>query len=271
MGPSIADSAEWTAGESNPDLRRAMPVSSRWTSSPFEERNRPGAYRPIPPIEGPPENRTRSPSLPRRCAAGTPADRLPGSRPGRTRTCAILYVRQASSPLDDGTRFGRVARVGVEPTGTRLSTWPRCQLAYRAVNTDGCGSGSRTSASERMKLGRAPAHPQSQAPVSSRARRTYEARPGTCPPGGSSRRGEIRTPTPRGHVRLRPARLPVPPPGESRSGPCGNRTRLSSLRGWCPVPIDERTVIRGTPVGGEGVEPSAFRLTTRWQRFYRPP
>src|SRR3954466_1368126 len=43
--------------------------------------------------------------------------------------------------------------------------------------------------------------------------------------------GEIRTPTPRGHVRLRPARLPVPPPGASSSGPCGNRTRLVSLRG----------------------------------------
>jgi len=25
------------------------------------------------------------------------------------------------------------------------------------------------------------------------------------------------------------------------------------------------------PVGGEGVEPSAFRLTTLGQRFYRPP
>ena len=47
----------------------------------------------------------RSPSLPRRCAAGTPADRLIESRPGRTRTCAILLVRQASSPLDDGTSF----------------------------------------------------------------------------------------------------------------------------------------------------------------------
>src|SRR3954468_17142967 len=56
------------------------------------------------------------------------------------------------------------ARVGVEPTGTRLSTWPRCQLAYRAVNTDSCGSGSRTSASERMKLGRAPAHPRVPGP-----------------------------------------------------------------------------------------------------------
>ena len=132
MGPSITDPVEWTAGESNPDLRRAMPVSSRWTSSPFEERNRPGAYRPIPPIEGPPENRTRSPSLPRRCAAGTPADRLPASRPGRTRTCAILLVRQASSPLDDGT-IQKVAEVGVEPTGTSLSDWRLCQFAYPAI------------------------------------------------------------------------------------------------------------------------------------------
>ena len=29
------------------------------------------------------------------------------SRPGRTRTCAILFVRQASSPLDDGTICGQ--------------------------------------------------------------------------------------------------------------------------------------------------------------------
>ena len=32
---------QWTAGESNPDLRRAMPASSRWTSSPIRE-NEPG-------------------------------------------------------------------------------------------------------------------------------------------------------------------------------------------------------------------------------------
>jgi hypothetical protein len=79
-----------------------------------------------------------------------------------------------------------VARVGVEPTGTRLRappegwSWPRCRLAYRAVNAGSCGSGSRTSASERMKLGRAPAHPQSQAPVPSRADRPHEGQPGTC-------------------------------------------------------------------------------------------
>ena len=132
MGPSIIACRQWTAGESNPDLRRAMPVSSRWTSSPFEKRNQWGDRRPIPLIEGPPENRTRSPSLPRRCAAGTPADRLFVSRPGRTRTCAILLVRQASSPLDDGT-MRKVAEVGVEPTGTRLSTWRLCQFAYPAI------------------------------------------------------------------------------------------------------------------------------------------
>ena len=47
MGPSITDTAEWTAGESNPDLRRAMLVSSSWTSSPFVERNRPRYNGPI--------------------------------------------------------------------------------------------------------------------------------------------------------------------------------------------------------------------------------
>src|SRR5262249_35179328 len=76
-----------------------------------------------------------------------------------------------------------VARVGFEPTGTRLSTRSRCQLAYRAIDSgtpNSCGSGSRTSAAKRMKLGRAPAHPQSQAPVSSRADRPHEGQPGTC-------------------------------------------------------------------------------------------
>src|SRR4051812_4684546 len=34
------------------------------------------------------------------------------------------------------------------------------------------------------------------------------------------------------------------------SDPCGNRTRPSSLRGWCPQPIDERA-----KVGCEGIEP----------------
>ena len=91
--------------------------------------------------------------------------------------------------------------------------------------------GSRTSASERMKLGRAPAHPQSQAPVSSRARRAYEARPGTCPPGGSSRRGEDSNSHASGARASEARASTIPPPGASFSGPCGDRTRLSSLRG----------------------------------------
>jgi hypothetical protein len=119
MGPSFFDCAQWTAGESNPDLRRAMPASSRWTSSPVEKKNWSGnripmlrvpsreRIRPSRSHKGPPENRTRSPSLPKRCAAGTPADRPAESRPGRTRTCAILCVRQASWPLDDGTNGGQ--------------------------------------------------------------------------------------------------------------------------------------------------------------------
>ena len=38
MGPSESlPAAQWTAGESNPDLRRAMPASSRWTSSPLND------------------------------------------------------------------------------------------------------------------------------------------------------------------------------------------------------------------------------------------
>ena len=44
---------EWTAGESNPDFLVAGQASSRWTSSPSCLQ------------KGPPENRTRSPSLPR--------------------------------------------------------------------------------------------------------------------------------------------------------------------------------------------------------------
>ena len=81
------------AGELNHDFLIASQASFRWTSSPCLIRT----------TKGPPENRTRSPSLPKRCAAGTPADRPAESRPGRTRTCAILCVRQASWPLDDGT------------------------------------------------------------------------------------------------------------------------------------------------------------------------
>ena len=41
----------------------------------------------------------------------------------------FLAVAQASLPLDHGIFFA-VTEVGVEPTGTRLSTSPLCQFAY---------------------------------------------------------------------------------------------------------------------------------------------
>ena len=84
----------------------------------------PGSRTPItwvqtkrPPIEraahfarGPSGNRTRSPSLPRRCAAGTPTD---PSDPGWTRTIVFLVVTQVSPPLDYG--IVSVTEAGVEP------------------------------------------------------------------------------------------------------------------------------------------------------------
>jgi hypothetical protein len=111
MGPQPFN--QWTAGESNPDFLRARQASFRWTSSPVP--GRPHEFLLLPPgegrdegpvagdaevaltltlsrgergpdhllwegrtrerLEGLPESRTRSPSLPRRRAAGTPADR----------------------------------------------------------------------------------------------------------------------------------------------------------------------------------------------------
>ncbi len=143
-------SAQWTAGESNPDLRRAMPASSRWTSSPVDETRS--------------ARESNSVSLPTEevCCRNTcrPAigesSRQDSNLRYPVRETGVFAARRRDE-------LPGVARVGFEPTGTRPSTWPRCRLAYRAMNTD-CGSGSRTSASERMKLGRAPAHPRVPGP-----------------------------------------------------------------------------------------------------------
>ena len=51
------------------------------------------------------------------------------------------------------------------------------------------------------------------------------------------------------------------------SDPCGNRTRPSSLRGWCPEPIDERAlqwVVKELNL-------SSSTLLVLRQRLYRPP
>ena len=71
---------------------------------------------------GPPGSRTPISCLQGRRLAVGPAARMrrgegaSASRPGRTRTCAILFVRQASSPLDDGTK-GTRTRAGTEWPG----------------------------------------------------------------------------------------------------------------------------------------------------------
>ena len=159
-----------------------------------------------------------------------------------------------------------VARVGFEPTGTRLSTWPRCQLAYRAINSDNRGSGSRTSPSERMKLGRAPAHPQSQAPVSSRADRPHEGQPGTClawevsitidqSPGGDSNSHASGARASEARASASSATRRVVQWSVRESNPPSQLEGLMSC-------ADRRTDLhRELPVGGEGVEPFAFRLT----------
>ena len=50
--------------------------------------------------------------------------------------------------------------------------------------------------------------------------------------------------------------------------PYGNRTHLSSLRGWGPAPIDKRTK---SAKGSEGVEPFVASPLVFRQRFCRPP
>ena len=94
--PTTFRYSQWTDRESNPGLQFAELVSSHWTISPCFKVDRMGVepghrrvavvHRPCkgqsPPgnmpahiFRGPSGNRTRSPSLPRTCAAKTPTDR----------------------------------------------------------------------------------------------------------------------------------------------------------------------------------------------------
>ena len=72
------------------------------------------------------------------------------SDPGWNRTITFLVVTQASLPLDHGIVFLSVTEVGLEPTGTRLSTSPLCQFAYPVISG---GSGSCTRRSRLMRPG----------------------------------------------------------------------------------------------------------------------
>ncbi len=105
VGPR-AQFVEWTGRESNPPHR------------PCKGQSPPGNM-PAQRSRGPSGNRTRSSSVPRRCAAETPTDRSFQGDPGWSRTIAFLVVTQASSPLDHGIM--QVTGTGVEPAKSRGS------------------------------------------------------------------------------------------------------------------------------------------------------
>ncbi len=116
--PRGATSLAMRPGKPYPATFRCCAGSLRVDSRGLEPRFpgcRPGVF----PLDQPPFDATRAPRSSRR-----------ESNPH------FLFVREASWPLDHGThripRQRSIARVGVEPTGTRLSTWPLCQFAYRA-------------------------------------------------------------------------------------------------------------------------------------------
>jgi hypothetical protein len=69
------------------------------------------------------------------CSLSTyrPMCSLQSSDPGWNRTITFLVVTQAPLPLDHGIRLS-VTEVGVEPTGTRLSTSSLCRFAYPVMS-----------------------------------------------------------------------------------------------------------------------------------------
>ena len=139
---------QWTDRELNPDFRHARAVSSRWTISPFvfqwtawesnpshrpcKGQSPPTACRPavffklLSPsafilanrsaasVEGPSGSRTRSPSLPRTCAAGTPTDHVSQVIPAGIEPALSCMSRRRLRRWTTGSLS--VTEVGVEPT-----------------------------------------------------------------------------------------------------------------------------------------------------------
>ena len=99
--PMFTVDRRWESNPDYTDLARTKSSSHWYDASPIVARGLSG-------------NRTRSPSLPRTCAAGTPTDHRV-SDPGWTRTIVFLVVTQVSSPLDYRI-MSSVTEVGVEPT-----------------------------------------------------------------------------------------------------------------------------------------------------------
>jgi hypothetical protein len=183
-------------------------------------------YMPARFVRGPSGSRTRSPSLPRTCATGTPTDRRV-SDPGWNRTITLLPTTttprcptQASSPLDHGIMS--VTRVGVEPTKSRGSR-PRRFACLRTRPSASSGSGSRTPAVQAYE-----ARMSTGPPASCRSR--YRAgqvglmKPNWAPAAPAIvkvAKGRFALPRPFGHDGLSVARLLIPPLGCVLSDPDG--------------------------------------------------
>jgi hypothetical protein len=175
--PAIThDRKSGPAGESNPDLLGASQASSRWTSRPFVHVK----------AGGPPESRTRSPSLQKRDAPGTPTDHhsfrsmnrvVPEGIEPPFPLCkrGVVAVgprdvdvtrRRSPSSSTGGIRTHRHQTLSLTAMPVRVPCRRLRLLRSRDAARDApdlspnCGPGSRTTASEFMRLGRAPARPQ---------------------------------------------------------------------------------------------------------------
>ena len=121
---------QWTDRELNPDFRHARAVSSRWTISPslfsgphgsrthhtdLARVSRPQRHAgPSVVLRGPSGSRTRSPSLPRTCAAGTPTDHFSRVIPAGIEPALSCMSRRRLRRWTTGSLS--VTEVGVEPT-----------------------------------------------------------------------------------------------------------------------------------------------------------
>ena len=151
---------QWTRRESNPDFRHTRAVSSLWTTSPCSSSGPPGTRTPITWVQtkrlplgpaahearGPSGSRTRSSSLPRRCAAKTPTDHFATVIPAGIEPALSWLSPRRLCLWTTGSFSLSVTGVGLEPTGTRLSTSPLCQFAYPVIKWRVRGSHPGTAA-----------------------------------------------------------------------------------------------------------------------------
>ena len=125
--------------------------------------------------------------------------------------------------------------------------------------------------SEFMRLGRAPAHPRVPGPGIEPGGRPYESRLGACHARGidpilSRSRGEIRTQAPNeGHKPLRLTCLPFGHQARSPR-PCGDRTRLSGMRGRCACRSTNGPSFGVRRAGVEPAMPGGGWVTATWAR-----